>query len=127
MGSNNRRILITTGDSDGIGWEVTSKALNALGPKSGVHFIYYRHAQSFNKKQPTLGRKFKNEVVTSLADATQQPFNAKNAIEIRSSRPPPHRVKEATRHCMTGDFQALVTAPLSKTSIVEAGLSDSGH
>ncbi|MGZ3722063.1 MAG: 4-hydroxythreonine-4-phosphate dehydrogenase PdxA [Bdellovibrionales bacterium] len=122
-----RRIVITTGDSDGIGWEVTSKALNALGPKIGVQFVYFRHAPSFNPKQPKLGRKFRHTLVTSLTEALRLPFDAKTAIEVRSSRMPAHWVEEAARHCMKGDFQAMVTAPLSKTSIIEAGLSDIGH
>ena len=125
--SSKQRILITTGDFDGIGWEVTAKALNALGPKAGVQFIYYRHAQSLSKKQPTLGKKFKHLVLASLDDVRQVPFDHKTAIEIRSGKLPAHWVEDAAVACMAGEFQALVTAPLSKTSIIAAGLKDIGH
>lgn len=121
------RILITTGDPDGIGWEVTSKALHSLGPKPDVQFVYFRHTSGFQKKQPKLSRKFKHVVVTSLQEAILQPVNHKVAIEIRSSRSPAHWVEEATTSCMRGDFQALVTAPLSKTLISAAGIKDIGH
>src|SRR4051794_8434889 len=83
-----QRILITTGDPDGIGWEVTAKALNAIGPKPGVQFVYYRHTQSFKGRQSALARKFKQATVTSLGDAIRAPFDAKTALEIRGSRPP---------------------------------------
>ena len=121
------RILITTGDPDGIGWEVTAKALNSLGPKAGVQFVYFRHTRAFQKKQPELSRKFKHTVVTSLREASLLPADAKTAVEIRSSRSPAHWIEEAAAACTRGEFQALVTAPLSKTLIAEAGLNDIGH
>lgn len=126
--ADKHRILITSGDADGIGWEVTAKALHAIGPKKGVQFIYFRHSQSINGKgQPKLSGKFKHAVVTSLQEASLQPFDYKTAIEIRSSRSPAHWVEEGARGCMQGEFQALVTAPLSKTSIIASGMRDIGH
>jgi 4-hydroxy-L-threonine phosphate dehydrogenase PdxA len=44
------RLLITTGDTDGIGWEVTAKALHAIGPKPGFQFFFYRHLKSSQNK-----------------------------------------------------------------------------
>lgn len=34
-----KRVLITTGDVDGIGFEITAKALNKIGPKKIFSFI----------------------------------------------------------------------------------------
>ncbi|NDD93032.1 pyridoxal phosphate biosynthetic protein, partial [bacterium] len=36
------RIALTTGDSDGIGTEVTAKALAKIKPQSGVTFYLWR-------------------------------------------------------------------------------------
>jgi 4-hydroxythreonine-4-phosphate dehydrogenase len=119
------RILISTGDADGIGWEVTAKALHALGPKKGVQFFFYRPPAK--GKQPKLSSKFKHLVASSLEDAALLPFDSKTAVEIRSSQPPAFWVEEAARACLRKEFQALVTAPLSKTSIASAGLKDIGH
>lgn len=121
------RILITTGDPDGIGWEVTAKALHALGPKVGIQFVYFRHTRSFSKKQPSLSRKFKSTVATTLRHVFTLPFDSKTAIEVRSSRSPAHWVEEAAESCLRGEFQALVTAPLSKSLIADAGFKDIGH
>jgi 4-hydroxythreonine-4-phosphate dehydrogenase len=119
------RILITTGDPDGIGWEVTAKALSAIGPKAGIQFVYFRHTSAVNLG-PKLKR-FKTSVVSGLDAALAEKFDSKTAIEVRSPKAPGHWVEEAARACMKGSFQALVTAPLSKTSIVAAGLHDIGH
>lgn len=123
---SNVRILVTTGDADGIGWEVTAKALNAMGPKAGVQFFYFRHLPAANLK-PTLNKKFKHTVVSSLDQAKALPFDHKVAVEIRSPRNPASWVEDSAKACLSGAFQALVTAPLSKTTIVQAGMKDIGH
>lgn len=124
--ASNLRILITTGDPDGIGWEVTAKALNALGPKPGVQFVFYRHIQAA-KKGPAIGRRFRVQTVASLDHVRALPFEPRTLVEVRSPKPAALWVEEAARACMNNDFQALVTAPLSKTSIIESGLTDIGH
>jgi 4-hydroxythreonine-4-phosphate dehydrogenase len=120
------RVLITTGDPDGIGWEVTAKALNALGPVVDVQFVFFRHTRFVNAK-PALSKKFKLRTVTQLSDVVHLPADHKTLIEVRSSRDPARWVEDAAAACMRGEFQALCTAPLSKRSIIEAGLKDIGH
>ncbi len=119
------RLIITTGDADGIGWEVTCKALNAIGPKAGVQFIFYRGAGS--SRHALNKRKFRLQVVGCAKEASLCSFDSKTAIEIRSSLSPAHWVEEAAQLCMQGVFQGLVTAPLSKTSILASGFKDIGH
>lgn len=121
-----KRILITTGDTDGVGWEVTAKALHALGPQKGFQFFFYRHVRNASDK-PNVSRRFKHHVSPSLQKAAIVPFDPKTIVEIRSPKPPALWVEEATEQCLHGTFNALVTAPLSKTSIIEAGLRDIGH
>lgn len=121
-----RRILITTGDSDGIGWEVTAKALQSIGPKKDVQFFFYRDPLRA-KDKPPVPKNFKHLVVSSLEQARSAPFNAKTLIEIRSGKSPAKWVEEAAQACFQKTFSALVTAPLSKTLIVAAGLKDIGH
>lgn len=124
---SNRRIIITTGDPDGIGWEVTAKALNAIGPKKSVQFVYYRHLSTANQKTFKLSKKFKTHVVASLEAALLEKFDPKTALEVRSTKSPAHWVEETARYCTKNPLNALVTAPLSKTSIVAAGMHDIGH
>ncbi len=119
------RVAITTGDVDGIGWEVTVKALNSIGPKSGVQFVVFRH-RSIQRPKPRITR-FKSCPVLSLNEALNQTFDAKTVIEVLSAAPPAGWVEESAKACMKGSVQALVTAPLSKSSIIESGLKDIGH
>ncbi len=121
------RIVVTTGDVDGIGWEVTAKALHAIGPRPGIQFILFRHTLSLKKKAALLSRKFKHQIVGSLDEVRGAAFDPKTLIEVRNSRFPAIWVEEAAQACMRDDFQALVTAPLSKTSIIDSGMKDIGH
>ena len=121
-----KRILITTGDPDGIGWEVTAKALARLGPRKDTQFFFFRHV-SAAKSAPSLARAFRREVYSSLEQAVAEKFDPKVAVEIRSAKPAALWVEDATKACLRKQFHALVTAPLSKTSIIQAGLRDIGH
>lgn len=124
--ASSRKILITTGDTDGIGWEVSAKALKALGPKKGVQFFIFRNPLTV-KQKPALPSNFKHVVVSSIEQAKTVPFNFKVLVEIRSSKSPALWIEEAARACFQKHFSALVTAPISKTLIIEAGLKDIGH
>jgi 4-hydroxythreonine-4-phosphate dehydrogenase len=125
------RLLISTGDVDGVGWEVTAKALAAIGPKSRVQFFYFRDPSGKDPQTKTLkknhARKFTVHSVSSLDEALAQPFQPKRLVEILSHDSPAQWVEEAARSCLRGDIQALVTAPLSKTTIIQSGRKDIGH
>ncbi|MGE4131391.1 MAG: 4-hydroxythreonine-4-phosphate dehydrogenase PdxA [Bdellovibrionales bacterium] len=99
---------ITTGDQDGIGPEVTFKALRRLGPLPGVRFRVFVGSRT---KLPRLSE-FKV---------------GENLAWLPRPESPAHWVEEATHHCLRHSKNALVTAPLSKTTIVRAGLKDIGH
>jgi 4-hydroxythreonine-4-phosphate dehydrogenase len=117
------RLLITTGDPDGIGWEVTCKALNSLGPVKDVQFCIFRNGNT----GPKLSRRFKKVVARSLPEASLHPTEHNLVVEIQNGMPPARWVEEAAAACTKGTFSGMVTAPLSKTSIVRAGLKDIGH
>jgi 4-hydroxythreonine-4-phosphate dehydrogenase len=120
-----RRLILTTGDPDGIGWEVAVKALNDLGPQSRTQFIIYRSLHQ--KSGLKINRKFKIQPAPSLAAALADRFDPKWLIEVRSAEPPARWVEEAARAGMNRSVAGMVTAPLSKTSIVRSGLKDIGH
>lgn len=120
------RVLITTGDPDGIGLEVTLKALNLLGPKPDVQFTFFTKSGAAKLRRPEF-KKFKIKTVSSLEEAVNQPFDPKSAIEIASERQPAEWVEESAQACLDKRFSALVTAPLSKIAIRDAGFADIGH
>lgn len=116
-------MLITTGDPDGVGWEVTCKALNAMGPVKDVQFCIFSNGTS----GPKLNRKFKQITARSWHEATLHSLDHRTVLFIQNGQPPARWVEEAAAACGKGAAAGMVTAPLSKTSIVKAGMKDIGH
>src|SRR6185503_20103908 len=96
---NQRRLAITTGDPDGIGLEVTQKALGQLGPKGGNQFFLYRHSDSAG---PLKIPRFKKILVHSLEEAVATPFEPSTLVEIASDSEPGRWVEDAAKGCLTG-------------------------
>jgi 4-hydroxythreonine-4-phosphate dehydrogenase len=119
----NHRIAITTGDVDGIGLEVTTKALNHLGPQSGAQFYLFRHPHAPAFRLP----KFERIPVASIEESLQIPFKKNRIVEIVQDSSPAQWVEECAKSCLKNDFHSMVTAPLSKTEIQRAGFKDLGH
>lgn len=119
------KLLLTTGDLDGIGLEIAIRALNKLKISRG-HKIYLYCGSNFAKN-----------TVQSLRGQAVGPFNdiqealkssaKKSIFVVGSKKLPPLWVEEAGRLCLAGKAQALVTGPLSKPLIRKAGLNDLGH
>lgn len=130
-----QKILITTGDTDGIGLEVTTKALQTLGPQKGRIFILFRALGASKKIFTRLEKSFERVVVQDLEQAFDEFVQMQAAgdlsenilFDIASSLPPPRWVELAARACLEKRAAAMVTGPLSKTCIQEAGLKDIGH
>lgn len=135
-----KKIVITTGDVDGIGLEVTYKALKKL-PKSVFKkniFFIYTHSNS----EKFILKKIKKDFKCYLLDENIDGFlnfedvslffsdnssNDINLVLIFSKRSPASWVFSASQSCLDKSFDALVTAPLSKTLIKAAGYSEIGH
>lgn len=122
-----KRILITTGDADGIGFEVSAKALFKVGPKKGFQFIFYHHSNCEKKYLSLIKKKFKLKKFSNMQDALREPLDSKTILEIDSPVSPALCFEEGVRFSMEKKFSAIVTAPLSKELISASGLSDRGH
>lgn len=119
------KLLLTTGDLDGIGLEIAIRALNKLKISHGQQIYLY------------CGSSFAKDAVKSLRGKATGPFNdiqdalkspvRKSIFVVGSKNLPPLWVEEAGRLCLAGKAQALVTGPLSKPLIKKAGLKDLGH
>ena len=119
------RIALTTGDADGIGLEVTAKALHHLGPQPNTQFILWRSEGASDKYLKLIDKKFERIVVDTLSDALK--VTGPYLIDIATEEPPAYWVEASAKACLKKDLQAMATAPLSKTSIKEAGYRDLGH
>jgi 4-hydroxythreonine-4-phosphate dehydrogenase len=122
-----KRILVTTGDVDGIGLEVTVKALSFLGPQKNAQFIIYRSDSAPQKMLSKLNRTFQRLVVSELETALALTPKGVQLIEIADNRSPAIWVEEAAKACLAKKADAMVTGPLSKQEIQRAGFSDIGH
>jgi 4-hydroxythreonine-4-phosphate dehydrogenase len=101
-------VAITTGDVDGIGLEVTIKALNKLKRARGVTFYIYRHKDGVQLPKSLFKKNF-------------------SVVEFVRSDSPADWVEEAGRLCLDNKYSAMVTGPISKGEIIRSGRSDIGH
>jgi len=119
------KVALTTGDVDGIGFEVTAKALNRLGPQKDVQFLLWRAEGTSQKYLRLIDKKWERITVDSLDEALK--ISGPYLIDIASDLSPAHWVEVSAKACLNKKIDALATAPLSKTTIQEAGFSDLGH
>ncbi|MFK8137375.1 MAG: PdxA family protein [Bdellovibrionales bacterium] len=123
-----RRIVITTGDEDGIGSEITGKALSKLKPKKGIQFLVWRGPKCPKSHIRKMENHFERVQVSSWHEALAlDPSDHKTIVDICSDLSPANWVETSAKAANFGHIDALVTAPLSKTTIKNAGFSDIGH
>ena len=115
------QIHIVTGDVDGIGLEISLKALKSIGVKKNTQFYLWRgpgECPFVEKKFP-----FRFSRVNQFCEIKDTSF-----IEVCSSDSPVVWVEKAGKLCLENTKKrALVTAPLSKTQIKKDGFNFKGH
>lgn len=122
------RIALTTGDVDGIGLEVTAKALARIKPQRDVQFYLWRSPNSSLRDLRYIDRYFKRITVSDWPTALQmQPSSRRTILDIESKLPPAYWVELMAMSALSKSIDALVTAPLSKTEIHNSGFKDNGH
>lgn len=120
-----KRVAITTGDRNGVGFEVTAKALHRLTPsnkKNHTVFFLFRHRlQEITQPQyfKLLDKKWFRKTFTSLQDAltfvnspARHPDNLLIDLSLESSAA--EWVVQAATACKRKKLTALITGPLSK-------------
>lgn len=122
------RISITTGDIDGIGTEITSKALAKLKPQKNILFYVWRSSACPKKHLFLIDKYFKRHTVNSWPEALKVKFSShKDIVDIHSNLTPAHWFETSSKASFYGHLDGIVTAPLSKTSIISSGMNDLGH
>jgi 4-hydroxythreonine-4-phosphate dehydrogenase len=116
------RLAITTGDPAGIGPEISVAALEPPLPASitliGDAELIAARAALFPRGVP--------ETVEILHVPLAVPSVA-GALDVRNARYVLATLDAAIDGCMTGRFDAVITAPVQKSVINEAGVPFSGH
>lgn len=138
MNKSYSAVAITTGDADGIGFEVTAKALAKLGPQNKTIFFLFRD-QYQEKKQKRyfklLDKKFSRLTFTNTKSAlafyailkTSGSLDSGFLFDLELKTNAADWVIEATQLCRDHILDSLVTAPISKTLIKDAGYRFVGH
>ncbi len=123
-----KKILLTSGDPNGIGLEVTAKALEKLGPQKGTQFYLFRSSNGEIKQLKRIDKKFKRIVCSSLEEAFKQSSGKSNVLyDIETQDSAPKWVELAAIACHKKLASGMVTAPLSKTLIQKEGYIAKGH
>lgn len=126
-----RRYAVTTGDPDGIGLEVTYKALlKARLPANVQLFVFSSHSTPpfLNRLRNRLIKKFGAEVYSAVVDDSfVLPKAAAKLVLIESKSSAPTWVVQVAKLCYKGILTGMITGPLSKTLIASQGLNDIGH
>jgi 4-hydroxythreonine-4-phosphate dehydrogenase len=121
-------IYITTGDHDGIGLEITAKALYKLGPQPGFQFIIFRSDYKSERWIKLLQKKFVLYTVSELPSNFKKITDKKVIIDVCSSQLAPLWFSSAVSRCKKSPKNsALVTGPISKPFFIKSGLNVLGH
>jgi 4-hydroxy-L-threonine phosphate dehydrogenase PdxA len=111
------RIAITTGDVDGIGLEVTLKALLKIKKSSRLFFTVFRGPHQKNTPKSLI----------RLEAAVIKRFSTKNLSFVITGSPPEAWVKTAAQLCFQKKLDALVNAPMSKKRSTSSPPAPIGH
>lgn len=115
-------IIVTTGDIDGIGLEVFSKAALELNIHHTVPLIFFLH--NSQKTDPYF---FTLKSISSPLSGLLLPSKP-GLFYIESQLSPTLWVQEAAQFCYNNPTECiLVTGPLDKNTIVQAGIQALGH
>ena len=128
--AHNFNLIVTTGDPDGIGDEVTYKALlqSHFAPQA-IFVVMTTHPQHplMRRLRARVVKKYSSRVYASLAAALSDNDPPVRVRFVENGAPSPLWVEEGALACLEKKAAALVTAPLSKTLIRDSGLHDVGH
>lgn len=125
-----KKISITSGDPDGVGLEVSIKALNKIGFKKSMVFFLNRSHRS-DKELKKLDKNFSRVTVASIQeglDFLSSRKAPKNILfDVRRDDGAPAWVQDSAEFCTKKLLDGIVTAPMSKTLIRDSGFRDLGH
>jgi 4-hydroxythreonine-4-phosphate dehydrogenase len=121
------RIAITTGDPDGIGLEVTARALRELGPQSNVQFILWRSEKAEPRYLDWIQEKFNFVRSLDSENIWRQSWAANEIIDVCSGAPAHEWVLHSALACQATLCDGLVTGPLSKVGMYSARRPFLGH
>lgn len=129
-------IGISSGDTTGIGPEVTLKALAVEAPRDDARYLLIGNAQHLRKCNEKFGLKLPLQDYTTLEAPGRffifNPLNEALPDNLAAGSPAAARaavawLKAGAERCLRLELDALVTAPVNKAAIIRAGHSFVGQ
>jgi 4-phospho-D-threonate 3-dehydrogenase / 4-phospho-D-erythronate 3-dehydrogenase len=123
------KVVITLGDPAGVGGEVTLKALSDPAIQSSARWILLGDQATIHAAETTTGVKLidlKVEFRDSGMLPKEEPIKM-GQLRAEYGKAAAAYVYTATRMCLDGEADAMVTAPLNKEAVTLSGLTFSGH
>ncbi len=122
------KIVITTGDVDGIGTEIASKALSKIKPQKNIIFYLWRSPQTPKSHLRKIDSAFERITVRSWQETLSfNKLKTRHLIDINSNLPPAKWVELTAKLGHLSQIHGMVTAPMSKMNIRNAKMKDLGH
>jgi 4-phospho-D-threonate 3-dehydrogenase / 4-phospho-D-erythronate 3-dehydrogenase len=122
-------VVVTLGDPAGVGGEITLKALTDDTIRGSAHWILLGDQALIESSERTTGLRLAHLGVEFRDLNCLQPGQPVHLGELRAEygRAATAYVYAATRMCLAGEADAMVTAPLNKEAVTMSGMKFSGH
>ncbi len=122
-------IVVTLGDPAGVGGEVTLKALSHKEIRNSAHWILIGDQAGIAAAEKTTGIMLANLRVDFCDQMQLPPSEPITLGKLRAEygKAAAAYVYTATRMCLDGKADAMVTAPLNKEAVTLSGMKFTGH
>ncbi len=120
-----KRIGITIGDVNGIGPEVALKAIRRGRWAEGVEFILFGSEEIIREQAGAMRIPVSRKISFQALEAPVKWNPGK--IRVDAARHAGEAIRMAVKNCLSGEIDAMVTAPICKEGLHKAAIKVPGH
>lgn len=120
-----KKIGITIGDVNGVGPEVALKAVAYGRWLADAGFVFVGSESMVREQAAAMKIPVSRKI--EFIDVETQPQWTPGNIEVNASRMAGEAIRRAVDGCMSGELDAMVTAPICKEGFHKAGINVPGH
>ena len=120
-----KRIGITIGDVNGIGPEVALKAVGRGRWAADIEFVFLGSEKVVREQAEAMRIPLSRKI--HFQDMESRPGWSPGKLEKEASQMAVEAIRMAVQGCLSGELDAMVTAPVSKEGMHRAGIMIPGH
>lgn len=120
-----KRIGITIGDVNGIGVEIALKAVRGGQWTNNISFVFIGSESMVREQAEAMNIPVAHNI--EFIDTQTQPVWSAGNITVEASMLAGEAIRTAVAQCLSGDLDAMVTAPICKEGFHKAGINVPGH